>query len=464
MKYVFLPFSCCYASSFPKCVCSVETLKNLSKLRDLSLADCQIRSLNMETFNGLSLSNLDLSNNHLIALAPVTNDWNNAKALRSVRKVESVTLNSGTVSAASPVSWYYQKQIEIAQEDFCNGNYKLDLSLNYVRNTHQKMFLEKFSIQNFTEGLDLSSNILLSIRKKSFQHWSKICYVDLRNNPINYIHRLAFSNLPRLQHVLLNNTQVWRRAGLEALYFLLNIETDITLKWWQGRFFDNFKQHKTSRHYYTHVKSVDLSYNLIKSKETLESAFLVFPKIESISLRFCYIFFSDFSLKNRLVTFFDVSENNIPSIPMETLKNMPRLRVILMYKNQISSLKNSIFSLAPDLEKLDLSYNRICFISADFFKNSSKNFGILLLRNNYLTQHTLEVLPLRMLQILKVFDIKWNSFVCSCSLTKSFGQWLINSSFALSDRPGLLPQCLPLLDFFGGCVSCQNQNRFFKQK
>ena len=443
---------------------SVEILKNLSKLRDLSLAHCQIRSLNMETFYGLSLSNLDLSNNHLEELAPVTSDRNNAKLQQIVREVGKVHFDSGAVSAASPVSRYYQKQNEIADEDFCNGNHKLDLSLNYMRNTHQKMFLEKFSIQNFTEGLDLSSNILLSIRQRSFKHWLKICYVDLRNNPINYIHNFAFSNLPRLQHVLLNNTQVFQRAGLKALYFLLNIQTDITLKWWKGQFFDNFKPHKTFRYHYAHVKSVDLSYNLIKSKESLERAFLVFPKTQSISLRFCYIFFSDFSLKNPLVTFFDASENNIPSIPMETLKNMPRLRVILLYKNQISSLKNNLFSLTPDLEKLDLSYNRINFISADFFKNSSKKFDILLLRNNYLTQHTLELFPLPMLQNLKVFDIRWNSFVCSCSLTKSFGQWLINFSFALNDRPGLLPKCLPLLDFFGGCVSCQNQNSVFKRK
>ena len=292
---------------------------------------------------------------------------------------------------------------------------------------------------------------------------AKICYINLSNNPINYIYKNDFLYLPNLKHVIMYDTQVFLKAEYNNLIFLENLKSNISLTWWKGQFFDIFKDRSMTRHKYPHVKYIDLSNNVIQSRKRLEAAFRVFPNIESISLQSCSMRWGNFLLSNPHVTFFDASSNNIPTFPSKTFKHMPRLQTVLLSKNLISSLTGNLFNLTPDLEMLDLSYNNIDFISSTFFINSTKKFQYLLLRNNYLTQNSLLTFPSSLLQNISVFDIRLNSFVCSCKLTKNLGQWLVNSSFSLEERPGMLPYCSPVMHFYSGCVNCQNDVGVFKE-
>ena len=434
---------------------SLSVLKDLKKLRQLSLGFCQIRNIDFSVFQELEfLTFLDISNNHLEDLKLVSDTFRsdfhgyNRKGKKTENKYTRITsFLVGSIKTFRLNS----------DQNVCNENYLLDLSSNALPNIHQTMFSDNFSSSYFTTRLDLSFNVIQSIRDNSFKCWPKLCFVDLRDNPINYIHKHAFSQMYNLKHLLLNNTQLYIHST--TLYFLKNIKSHFNLQWWSGRYFFNFKPKGATTKRFPFVKTIDFSNNFISSEEILVGALLPFSNVLSITLRRCFISTNNFALRNPLVRHLDMSENSLPNLPLGTLTIMPNLTHLLLSRNQIRTLPEYLFNITPNLQMIDLAYNHIGYISNEVFKSHSNNLSVLLLQNNYLTQVSINNLPLQLLNQLSEIDLRWNSLTCSCELTEHFGRWLTNISFALASRPGMLPFCAPLIDtYFGGCVACPKQN------
>ena len=436
---------------------SLSVLKGLKKLKQLSLGFCQIRNIDFSVFQGLVfLTYLDISNNHFKDLKLIPSKF---RFHFSGYNRKGTNVNNKYRYTRKP-SFFFDHTITFylkSTQDVCNKNYLLDLSSNSLSRIHQTMFSSNFSSSYFTTRLDLSFNVIQSIRDNSFKCWPKLCFVDLRDNPINYIHKHAFSQMYNLKHLLLNNTQLYIHST--TLYFLKNIKSHFNLQWWSGRYFFNFKPKGATTKRFPFVKTIDFSNNFISSEEILVNALLPFSNVISITLRRCLILADNFALRNPLVRHLDMSENSLPKLPLGTLKNMPNLTHLLLSENQIRTLPSSLFNISPNLQVLDLAYNHIGYISNEVFKSHSNNLSVLLLQNNYLTQVSMSNLPLELLHQLHKIDLRWNSFTCSCELTEHFGRWLTNVSFVLASRPGMLPFCTSSLNtYFGGCVACQKQN------
>ena len=430
---------------------SLRALQNLTRLRSLAFAYCNVREIDFKVFSSLSqVRNIDISNNHLDDLILTSN----SQAFQSNLQIEyNHRLNKKLLSMVSVVRY---QNIQQHLEHFCNFEKKIDVSANALKLLHQQQFPSSFSKSLFT-SLDLSFNQIESVRDNTFRFLPLLCWINLQNNPINYFHKHAFSRLNNLEYLLLNNTQVYHHYSA-ALHFLENVDSSYKLWWGAGKFFDNFNPMGENTLRMPNITSVDFSYNAVPSPELLHKAFLSFPNVISITLRSCRLFSSKFFLPNKFVAILDMSENEFITLP-GSLKNMSKLTTINFSQNKITYLDLNLSIVTPNLEYLDLSFNRINYVGADVFRPPPQYLKRLYLQNNYLTQTSLNAFSFDMLNQLLHFDIRRNSFVCGCQLTKTFGDWVTNSPFFLENRPGFLPVCSQTLDdYFEGCVTCEKQD------
>ena len=447
---------------------SLLALTNLPNLHTLSIAYCKVRSFDIFALANLNnLGCFDISHNfiegfkidqsanameffnlgHSSNISVTTHVFNKSPSKISLPMVVSA-LNRHKDSQSSS---------EIFSE--CNMNYAFDLSANSLTKLNHAMFSGNFSISNFTTWLDLSSNLIVTIRKHSFSNWKKICGINLKENPLRHIKHNAFANMPNLKYIIFNSTKLLELT-YKTLLFLNSIDNSFHLQMTSAHFFLHFKPNKKFiRVLAQNAVSVDLSKNEIPSISLLEKAFLSFPNVTSIKLKSCQIPFVNFMLSNKLVNFLDLSDNKLPDLPTKTLRNMPKLKSLFLSKNLIVYLGKNFAKLVPNLEELDLSYNRISHIDANVFKPAPKNLTKLWLNNNYLSQVSIQSFSKSFLKQILHFDLRWNAIGCDCSLTKTFGWWLSNSDFALQNRPGFIPICTQVFDYdMGGCAKCQVPN------
>jgi len=441
---------------------SLQDLKNLSAI---SLAYCKIKNFDISVLENLrTLKIFDISHNNIDDLkvaslglldSTVSHNSNTVTGTRSSIFKKRKTKSFSKFDA--PSNGYKLNNFEYQDSTFyCNRNNKFDLSVNSLTKTFSGMLQPGFSLRNFTFWLDLSSNLIITIRKNSFQNWNRLCGINLKDNPIRYIHSEAFHGLKYLKHLVFNSTKLIDQ-NKNTLLFLSNIESNFHLQMTSGHFFWHFKRKNRTQLLARNVGSIDLSKNEIISKRHLENAFHSFPNVTSIILRSCLIPFLNFNLSNKLVTKFDLSDNRLPRLPSNTLKNMPKLKTLFLSKNSLVTLNWNFANLTPNLEELDLSFNQIFYITVDAFNPAPKNLRKLLLHDNYLSQVAIELFSFDTLNHLYYFDIRWNDMGCDCRLTKTLGWWLTRADFKLEDRPGFLPACPSILDndYFGGCVTCQ---------
>ena len=448
---------------------SFLALTNLTSLHTLSIAYCKVRSFDIYALANLAnlgcfgishnfiesftidqrtstIDSIDLE--HLKKISVTSHVFNKSPSKIRLPMIASVT-NRHKAS---------QSKTEIFLSE-CNMNYSFDFSENSLTKLTHIMFVSNFSISNFTTWLDLSSNLIVTIRKHSFSNWKKICGINLKENPLRHIKHNAFENMPNLKYIIFNSTKLLDQT-YKTLQFLNSIDNGFHLQMTNAHFFLHFKSNKSRiRVYARNALSVDLSENEIPSISRLEKAFLGFPNVASIKLKSCQISFVDFVLSNKLVNLFDLSNNKLPDLPTKTLGNMPKLKSLFLSKNLIVYLGENFAKLVPNLEELDLSHNRISHIDANVFKPAPKNLTKLWLNNNYLSQVSIQSFSKSFLKQILHFDLRWNAIGCDCSLTKTFGWWLLNSNFASKDRPGFTPICTHILDYnMGGCAKCQVPN------
>ncbi|XP_019622188.1 PREDICTED: decorin-like [Branchiostoma belcheri] len=87
------------------------------------------------------------------------------------------------------------------------------------------------------------------------------------------------------------------------------------------------------------------------------------------------------------ISFLDLKGNRITNIKMlqsGTFTNLPRLKVLTLSDNQISTIQLGTFTNLPLLQELDLSKNQITMIRPDFFENL-RQLKILYLSSNQIT-------------------------------------------------------------------------------
>ena len=385
---------------------SIEKLEtsifeNLEKIVNLDLSYNLIHSIPNNVFGKLNfLTNLNLNNNFfklidekmLFGLYSLINIAVNFNQIISIneetfsmccKKIKTLSLNSNLIETL----WFL----------FSNVSERVDLSSNLIKTIKKDSFkklnfvsylilndnkietietnsFEKFSTMIF---LDLSKNKLIEIKNGTFKNNSNLDYLDLSSNSISSLNTQTFKGLKRLTYLNLGNNYL---TGLEGnLFYELNL-----------------------------LKAIILSFNKIFSIS--ENAFRLDNKIEILILssnEISNLTFLNGSLhaSNSTLRYIDVSKNHITKIKKNEV-NLPNLDKIDLSNNKIetngiekSSFKDSnlinfklnnlndnarialYFDLVNDfpnnLTELDLSNNRILFMddkndSTSLFLNLKK--------------------------------------------------------------------------------------------
>ena len=429
---------------------SLVVLNELKYLTALVLAYCQIGQFDIMALAGLkNLTYFDISKNY--------NEDTYLFQCNCTSYNESVNIREwhGKLSQSSMTSavTQHKQRLDSNQNLSSCEHITFDFASNRLTKVHYEMFPFALSNHSFARSLDLSSNHIVTLRENAFLAWPSLCFIDLTNNPIVYIHYTAFAKIPSLEYLSFDSAELIR--AYTDLSFLSNISNSLNFKWIYGDFFTTFFPTGYDKRKFPLVTSIDFSHNNLPSEAILQNVFDSFPSVTSITLCYCNIYSSYFSLTNSNVTYLNMGHNALPSLPTNALMNMRGLKYLFLPKNKISFVPDNLFNMTPFLEELDLSYNRITHINQSVFIPFPSNLKKLDVKYNYLVEMPLTVMPSGDL----ILDLRWNYFACSCELTNSFGQWLTNQSYYLENRLGLLPFCSSLLiEYYDGCVSCFNDD------
>ena len=428
---------------------SLVVLNELNYLTNLVLAYCQMDQFDIMALAGLrNLTHFDISKNY-------NKDTRLYQCNCSTTYNESINIRNlpGKLPQPSMISVVKQhKQRFDSNQNLSSCEHiTFNFASNELTRVYYQMFPFALSNHLFARSLDLSSNHIATLRENAFLAWPSLCFIDLTNNPIVYIHYTAFADITSLEYLSFDWAELAR--SYIDLSFLGNISNSLNFKWINGDFFTTFFPTGSDKRKFPLVTSIDLSHNKLPSEAILQNVFDSFPSVTSITLCYCNIYSSYFSLTNNNATYLNMGHNALPSLPTNTLVNMRGLKYLFLPKNKISFVPDNLFNMTPFLEELDLSYNRITHINQSVFIPFPSNLKKLNVRYNYLKEMPLTVMPSGNL----IFDLRWNYFACSCELANSFGQWLTNQSYYLENRLGLLPFCSSLLiEYYDGCVSCSN--------
>ena len=349
-----------------------------------------------------------------------------------------------------------------ASEVKCFEEVKLIFSYNKIGTKLENRNL----VHSKATWLDFQFNLVSSIRSKAFKNMPCLAHIDLRNNPILFIHTDSFKNLFNLNTLYIKSMSLFpsNERSFRFLHYitLYNISQSFYLSLLNDNLFQSLQKEVKNATIAKHIINVDLSQNRISSALHIQKGLEVFPNAKRLILKDCSMKFSNFSLPTKFLWHLDLSQNQISRIVPKLLRSVLLLRTLIVSHNKISQIKVNVLNILTHLEILDLSYNRISVISNDkSTKRYLKNLRVLKLQYNYISVLSEEIFSFSFLSQLYHLDLRWNSIECYCELTQNFGRWLAQGSYSLSERPGLLPRCFALLRF-GECVSCvateQNKN------
>ena len=321
----------------------------------------------------------------------------------------------------------------------CSSEIKLLFSVNKLRVT-----LTKYDLVHPTASwIDLQFNLISSVHEEAFKNMGCLQHIDLRNNPLNFIHLKSFKNLQYLKAIYISSTSIICLTPSFAFLETLSTSPFLRLSLLNDNLFDQLRRCRFRAKF---VFEVDLSDNQIPSADHFENGLTVFPNAKKLLLVRCSIKFSDVVFPTHLLTYVDLSQNQLEEITSKMLQSAPLLNTSILSQNKITQLDVDLLELLPDLENLDLSHNHIVRIITNSSTNKRlKKLTRLKLQNNYIFELADDIFSLVFLLKLEYLDLRWNSIECYCEMTETFGQWLskVHTS-SLTDLDfclNVLPQC-----------------------
>ncbi|GCB72311.1 hypothetical protein scyTo_0006246 [Scyliorhinus torazame] len=260
-----------------------------------------------------------------------------------------------------------------------------DLSSNNVADIKP----ENFEGLEDIECLLLSCNYMTqTLNGSQFNRLKKLKYLDLAHNRIDFYYDTAFTELPMLEVLDLSyNSYTFEMNGM-------------------GHSF-NFIEKLTS------LRHLSLAHNQIAmriSSELHSSSLnvlnfmgnnlnLMWESGTNTYLNFFY------NLKN--LTFLDISNNMLKTVPAEALVRFPpSLKILYVNNNQIDFFNWDNLTLLVNLEHLDLSHNLLHSLPKEPC-HFHKAFSELVLRNNKIT--TLHSAFFSKIKAMRYLDLSYNS-------------------------------------------------------
>lgn len=114
------------------------------------------------------------------------------------------------------------------------------------------------------------------------------------------------------------------------------------------------------------------------------------------------------------LVYLDLDNNGLVALDAGVFRRVTRLRTLILRNNMLQILPHSLFSDLYKLEYLDLSSNRLVFLTDErLFRSQNSLTSLDLSYNKLITIHQQVVLPLQNIQTL---NLAYNPFICDCEL------------------------------------------------
>ena len=437
---------------------SLTVLRYLTKLHTLEMVLIGIRNLSTDAFKGLeNLRNLKLQYNH-IGEPPMRNDSQQNVSQKHSFQSSRLVFDSFLMF---PVFLYrHQLSPECSQRSDRNQSL-LVLSRNAISD------LDKFPLKYFpmTTKLDLSNNRINYISADTFKDLKKLIEVNLKFNPIRFIHWYALDNVPHLKHFMLYFTAYQEQFNLA---FLQNSVPNLTLQY--GDIANNF--FRLMEHYRKQNISIKTVSNLQLSNihigvydiATNKNIFKPFPELVHLSIesgKATLPLRSKFFMGVRGLRSLSMTTCWLQVFPHLSLSALPFLTLLDLSYNEIEYLERFHFSnISTHLQIFNLSHNFISYIRPFTLQDLIQrclNLTIIDLSFNYIAYIDPNVIDRSVLERLSYLDLRGNVFECDCSLSENFG-FLVQSEIRSLKLPGFLPTCTQeVQDYYGGCLTCRAQ-------
>ncbi|CAH0384158.1 unnamed protein product [Bemisia tabaci] len=430
-----------------------RSFAHLTKLRELTLANCKLARWSSDTLAGLAnLRNLTVKTKNT--------DW----------PTMSLDVGKGSFEPA--------KLLE-----------RLDLSTNNIYNLPSGVFcpLSNLVFLNLSENRlqDVSD---LGFREKAapppppqplvsgqeelgqpISRFDSLCSLNIQTLDVSYNHfvllpTLGFSTLKRLKDLYLNNNEISMIAerslhGLKQLQiFDLSSNRIVSLPVDMFRdcadsiteiYLQNNSINVLSPELFTNLNqlmSLDLSFNQLTSAWINKDTFSGLIRLVLLNLSHNSIARLDASMFHDLYTLqiLNLQNNQIESIQPDTFAPMSNLHTLKLSSNKIKSIDVYAFNGLYVMSYLSLDYNMIERLHPDVFKNCTG------LQDLYLSSNRLSVVPaaLRDMHLLRTVDLGENAIseidmIHFRGLSKLYGLRLIGNKIkkvtnrSLSSLPAL---------------------------
>jgi Leucine-rich repeat (LRR) protein len=341
-----------------------NTFIGLDNLKTLDLSGNKIKTLKNQVFHSLKqVTSLDLHLNdiHRIELS----------ALTDLSRLKNLYLELNQISTLKNVQ--FNSNLETLSLRFnliTNLNLINSSSLKYLHvsnNRIQEINLQTTVMPNL-EYLDLSQNLLISIKDKSFLNLTKLKHLNLSYNKLDL--EIGFNN----------------NSYFEGL---THIET-LDLSFNEIKYLDSNKTFQ----YLVSLKYLNLSNNKLKSLDANV--------------------FVNFSLLHHL----NLASNNLSSLNKNCFFNLVNLKYLRLSYNQMNSTDflNSNKNYLKHLENLDLEENKIVLFNETIFKPYLNLSSLNLNSNPIKSLHRNSFMGLKQLKTLKVSNTKFDSLFLNQNL------------------------------------------------
>jgi Leucine-rich repeat (LRR) protein len=300
---------------------NISYFKGLLHLETLDLSFNEIKYLDSnQTFQYLnSLRYLNLSNNKLKTLGFST--------LGSLISLEELNLASNVLKFSYEICFFNLKSLK-----------KLILRSNQINSTHF-LKINQYDLNNL-EYLDLEGNNIFLIEDTHFLSYVNLSFLNLNSNPIESIHVSAFKGLKLLKTLRLSKSKIdslilnsnLKELDLSFMNASIFVEQKLTYIEW----INLAKVNCSFELFLSNVsKYVDFSFNQFKWESDSKIFNILGPALEVLKLR----------------------QTNLQKLDQVNLKNMINLKYLDLSYNKLSFISQDSFEFNLNLEYLDLSSN-----------------------------------------------------------------------------------------------------------